>query len=155
MVLRVSSAPNRRSARQGDHRRATTASLPTRHRRPSPSTTTPRSRVTPVPVRSSLPVTLSAPSASPVTVDYRRSTPYGHRAGTDYTAVPSSTLTFAPGEITEDIDVEVAGDTQRELTERFSVRLSNPTGATLADATGKVAILDEEGPLTLSVSDVR
>lgn len=96
---------------------------------------------------------MSAPSATPVTVDYM-SNSFTATEGTDYTAVPLSTLTFAPGETTKEIEVQVAGDTHRELTERFSIRLSNPSGATLADATGKVAILDEEGPLTLSVSDV-
>ena len=100
----------------------------------------------------SLTVKLSAPSATPVTVNY--ATVAGTATGgRDFTPVPSTPLTFAPGELTKEIEVQVTGDTYRELTERFNVRLSNPAGATLADGTGKVSILDEEGPLTLSVSD--
>ena len=49
----------------------------------------------------------------------------------------------------------VHGDTLRELTETFSIRLTDPNGATLADSTSKITILGEEGPLTLAVSDNR
>jgi len=97
-------------------------------------------------------VTLSQPSATPVTVQYRTTNATALAPG-DYTSVGLSTLTFAPGEVTKTIQVDVNGDTLRELTESFSIRLSNPVGATLADATSKATILGEEGPLTLTVSD--
>ena len=99
-------------------------------------------------------VKLSEPSATPVTVDY--ATGIGTAtAGRDYTSVPATSLTFAPGEVTKVVEVLVSGDVARELNERFAVRLTNAVGATLADSTGKVTILDEEGPITVSASDAR
>ena len=99
-----------------------------------------------------LKATLSAPQASAVTVNYRTldGTATG---GRDYTAIADGTLTFEPGQTTATIPVDVAGDDLRELTEYFSVRLSSPSGATLADSTSRVTILGEEGPISLSVND--
>ncbi len=108
--------------------------------------------MTPDPEPSACPSPCSAPQAGPVTVEYR-TVDATATAGRDYTGLPSTTLTFAPGETTVFIDVEVAGDTLRELAEYFTIRLANPTGAVLADATSRVTILDEEGPLTLTVGD--
>ena len=45
----------------------------------------------------------------------------------------SGTLTFAPGEQTNSITVQVKGDATPESDERFLVRLSNPTVASIAD----------------------
>ena len=66
-------------------------------------------------------VTLSAPSATPVTVNY--STANGTAtAGEDYTAA-SGTLTFAPGETTKTITIKVKGDNKKEANETFYVDL--------------------------------
>ena len=46
--------------------------------------------------------------------------------------MPLTTLTFAPGQTTATITVNVNGDTTRESNELFKVTLTNPTGATLA-----------------------
>jgi hypothetical protein len=52
----------------------------------------------------------------------------------DYTAT-SGTITFAPGETTKTVTVQVNGDAIREADETFSVNLANVTGnATIADA---------------------
>lgn len=88
-------------------------------------------------------VSLSASSASPVTVDFttRDGTAL---AGSDYTAT-SGTLTFAPGEVTKQITVLVTGDTAPEDTEVFFVDLSNATGAGIGDGEGLGRIFDDDG----------
>ena len=87
-------------------------------------------------------VTLSAASDQEITVDY--STADGSAiAGEDYDAV-SGTLTFAPGEITQTLNVSVTGDTQVEGNESFSLNLSNANGVTISDAQGIGTITDND-----------
>jgi hypothetical protein len=70
-------------------------------------------------------VTLSTSTAFTVTVDYTTADGYnGAVAGSDYEAV-SGTLTFAPGETIQLINVNIYGDTIDEPDESFTVRLSN------------------------------
>ena len=62
----------------------------------------------------------------------------------DYQAT-SGTLTFNPGgPLTQTITVQVIGDRLAEYDESFSVRLTNPTNAFVADATGVGTIRDDE-----------
>jgi sugar lactone lactonase YvrE len=87
-------------------------------------------------------VNLSSASATPVTVDY--STTNGSAlAGSDYTAA-TGTLTFAPGQTSRTILVHTLDDATGEPTETFTLTLSNPIGATIADGTGVGTILDNE-----------
>jgi hypothetical protein len=88
-------------------------------------------------------VTLSHPSAVPVTVNY--STANGTAlAGSDYTAV-SGTVTFAPGETTKTVLVPTLDNTIYEGTETFALNLSDPSaGATIADAQGIATITDND-----------
>jgi uncharacterized repeat protein (TIGR01451 family) len=88
-------------------------------------------------------VSLSSPSLVPVTVDYATADGTA-TAGSDYDAA-SGTLTFAPGETTKTIAVQVHGDTAPEGDEVFLVSLSNPVGVELADAQATGEIDDEEG----------
>ncbi|WP_339950471.1 Calx-beta domain-containing protein [uncultured Albimonas sp.] len=89
-----------------------------------------------------LKVRLSEASDAPVSVDW--TTRDGTAAaGEDYRAA-SGTLTFAPGETVQTLRVRVFGDGLEEGDERFVVRLSNPEGATLADAKGVVRIRDDD-----------
>ncbi len=89
-------------------------------------------------------VLLSAPSAAPVTVNY--STVDGTaQAGSDYQAV-SGTITFAPGQTSRQITVQVLGDSVSEANETFSVKLSSPSGATLARAQATGTILNDDAP---------
>lgn len=74
----------------------------------------------------SLPVVLTVPSTTEVTVDYR-SEDGTALAGSDYTAV-SGTLHFAIGETQKTIDIPIHGDTVIEADELFVIRLSNATG---------------------------
>ncbi|MFM6588504.1 MAG: bluetail domain-containing putative surface protein, partial [Microcystis panniformis] len=68
---------------------------------------------------------------------------------------PSGTLSFAPGEASKVITVNVQGDTTVELDENFTVTLSTPTnGATITTATATGTIQNDDfigtsGPDTL------
>ena len=75
-------------------------------------------------------------------------------AGSDYTALASTTLSFAAGETTKTVTVDVTGDSVAEPSETFVVNLSSPTGAVLADSQGLGTILDPLGPPAFSVNDV-
>ena len=87
-------------------------------------------------------LSLSAPSAVPVTVAY--STADGTAvAGSDFTAT-SGTVTFAPGATKAEVSVAVIGDATTESSETFTLVLSAPQGATLAQATAVGTILDDD-----------
>jgi hypothetical protein len=64
--------------------------------------------------------------------------------GSDYTA-KTATVTFAAGATTATFTVTIAGDRTAEPTEIFNVVLSGASGATIADGTGVVTILDNDG----------
>ena len=105
------------------------------------------------PGQTSFTVSLSTASTSPVTVNF--ATANGTAlAGSDYVA-QSGTLTFAPGETQKTIQVATIGDSAVEANEGFSVVLSNPAGATIADATGAGTIVNDDAPAgpTLAISD--
>jgi hypothetical protein len=96
-------------------------------------------------------VRLNPSSTSPVTVRVR--TQDGSAtAGTDYVALPPTTLTFAPGETSKTVDVTVNGDTAVESDETFAVVLSNATAASIsrASATGSIVNDDSPNPRTQS-----
>jgi len=100
-------------------------------------------------------VTLSAATSGPVTVDYATGNGSA-RAGQDYTA-QTGTLTFAAGETSKVINVQVTGDTAVEANETLKLILSSPTGATIRDgaAIGTIVNDDSATPTlpTLSISD--
>jgi hypothetical protein len=98
-------------------------------------------------------VALSTPSTQPVTVDYVSSDGTAV-AGSDYTAVPLSTLTFAPGETTASINVGLLDDTDIEQDETFNIALSGPTRAALGVSVATGTINDDESRPTLTMSDV-
>jgi hypothetical protein len=88
-----------------------------------------------------LAVTLSAPSSSVVSVRY------GHSGGTagafDYLAV-SGELTFAPGERTKTIRVEIKDDADDEGFESFFMNLVAPVHATIGRSPATVRIRDND-----------
>jgi subtilisin family serine protease/subtilisin-like proprotein convertase family protein len=87
-------------------------------------------------------VTLSAASTQTVTV--QATTVDGTAtAGTDYVAA-STLLTFATGQTSKTVSVTVNGDSAIEPTETFSVELSAPTNAVLADAEGLGTIQNDD-----------
>ncbi len=99
-------------------------------------------------------VRLAPPSEQTVTVAYATMNVTAE-AGTDYTA-RSGTLTFSARQTMMTISVPTTDDTERESDEHFRVTLSNPSGATLNDATGEGTIFDNDGGPTmpeLSIGD--
>ncbi len=99
-------------------------------------------------------VSLSQPSRERVTVDVRTS---GETAtsGTDFSAL-SETLTFpANSRYPQPVSVRVYDDQEPEPDETFTVTLTNPTGATLGDATATGTIEDDgDTAATLTPSDI-
>ena len=99
-------------------------------------------------------VTLSAASSQTVTVSYT-ATPGTATTPADFTAT-SGTLTFAPGVTSQTVTVPVVADAVVEPTETFTLTLSGPTNATVAEGSGTATITnDDVAPLpALSVNDV-
>ena len=86
--------------------------------------------------------TLSHASSRTVTVDYATSDGTAV-AGSDYTAA-SGTLTFNAGDTSQAVQVTVLTDSEDESQETLTLTLSNPSQATLDDATGTGAIENGE-----------
>ena len=101
-------------------------------------------------------VNLDPASTGTVTVDYatRDSTAGLAKAGDDYTAT-SGTLTFAPGETSKTITIEILGDDIYEGLERFVTELSSPSGATLPQYPGQtIEIVSDEAVPTAQMAPV-
>ncbi|NJO96443.1 MAG: hypothetical protein HC764_10810 [Pleurocapsa sp. CRU_1_2] len=97
-------------------------------------------------------VSLNTPSSKEITIDY--STEDGTAlAGEDYTAI-AGTLTFAPGETSKTIEVEVIGDSLDELNEAFDLNLSNISNATPDSFTAVGTIADDDLPPQISIDSV-
>jgi hypothetical protein len=97
-------------------------------------------------------VTLSAAAGRETLVDVATSDTTA-TAGADYTAT-TSTLTFAAGETSKGVAVDVAGDLAHEGDETFNVTLSSPVNADITDATGVGTITDDDPVPSASVDDV-
>ena len=97
-------------------------------------------------------VTLSPASASAVTVAYADAGSGTATSGTDYTALTAGTLSFAAGETTKTVTVEVRGDTLDELNETVNVTLSSAVNAGIGTATGTGTITDDDDEPSLSIS---
>src|SRR2546425_10176515 len=87
-------------------------------------------------------ISLSAASSQTVTVNYATLAGIA-TAGKDYIST-SGTLTFAPGEVSKTIIVQVVGDTLKEPNETLVLRLTNPTNAIIARTEGIGAIIDDD-----------
>ena len=89
-------------------------------------------------------VSLNRPSSSTVTVAFATADETA-QAASDYRAA-SGTLSFAPGEVVKTVTVDLFDDATPETDEHFALRLSNPTGATLADGVGTALIGRNDTP---------
>ena len=89
-------------------------------------------------------VALDRPSVNPVTVAWTTADDTA-MAGEDFRP-GSGVLRFEPGETVRTISVDVFDDALAERDEFFHVVLSNPAGATLADAVGSVMIARNDTP---------
>jgi VCBS repeat-containing protein len=85
-------------------------------------------------------VTLSNPSYQTITVNYATA---GQTAlsGSDFTAA-SGTVTFAPGQTTQTIVININNDNIYEGAETFKINLTGATNATIADNLGIATIID-------------
>jgi hypothetical protein len=97
-------------------------------------------------------VTLSNPSDQTVTVNYTTNDGTATTADSDYVTA-ADTLTFDPGQTTKTVDVTVNGDLTHESDETFTVDLSTPVNAGIADGSGTGTILDDDPAPTISVGD--
>jgi hypothetical protein len=87
-------------------------------------------------------VSLSAASSQAVTVNY--STLAGTAmAGKDYVASTGS-VTFAPGEVTKTIAIQIIGDTSRENTETLLVRIASAMNAVITDSDATGTVVDDD-----------
>ena len=100
-------------------------------------------------------VTLSAASAQTVRVNYFVIPTGGFEAtkGVDFENV-SGTVTFAPGEITQTINVPVKGDLIDEPDQPFAVVLTTPINAVISHGKGIGTIVDNDAPPAISINDV-
>jgi hypothetical protein len=100
-------------------------------------------------------VSLSTPISRTVTVNYATANGTATTADGDYDS-GTGVLTFAPGQTSKTVNVVVDGDAKPESDETFTLNLSAPTEATIADNSGTATILDDDTVATqggLSISN--
>ncbi|MGH9037588.1 MAG: Calx-beta domain-containing protein, partial [Acidimicrobiia bacterium] len=95
-------------------------------------------------------ITLSEPSAEPVSVDYATAAGTA-TADDDFESLQALSHTFVPGETAHTVTVDVVGDLEDEGDETFTLGLSNPVNAAIGRSLGFATILDNDQP-TLVVS---
>jgi hypothetical protein len=88
-------------------------------------------------------VSLTAASYQTITVKFATANGTATVAGNDYVAA-SGILSFAPGQTTKTITVQVKGDRLREANETLKVSLTAPSNATISDALGIGTILNND-----------
>ena len=104
----------------------------------------------------SVTLTLDKPSVGNVSVNY--ATADGSAvAGSDYTAIPTHTVSFLPGEVTKTITIDLTNDATAEPGEYFDLLLSAPSGATVPDARARVFVSPSDAAVVsapaITVSD--
>jgi hypothetical protein len=87
-------------------------------------------------------VTLSKASAATVAVSAKTGDGTARAPG-DYRATQAA-LRFSPGQTTRTVSVLVKGDTRVEGNETFTLALSAPSNATIADGSGRATIVDDD-----------
>ncbi len=97
-------------------------------------------------------VSLSNPSAFTTTVKYATANGTA-MSGLDYTQIPATTLTFAPGETSKMIPVTINRDALNENNETFLLNLSNAVGGTISTPNATGTILDDDVPPNLSIGN--
>lgn len=88
-------------------------------------------------------ITLSAPNNRPVTVAYATRDGTATAADNDYTPI-SGVLTFAPGEVSKNVAVDVLGDRKAERDETFSLVLTPPAYGIIQRGVGTATIRNDE-----------
>jgi hypothetical protein len=90
-----------------------------------------------------LTVSASNPSFEDVTFDVNTSNGSA-RAGDDYVRIKGGSGTLLAGHTSTTISVEIIGDKTKENDEDFFVTISNPSGASLGNATSTVTVQDDD-----------
>ncbi|MDB5337171.1 MAG: Serine protease, subtilase family, partial [Planctomycetaceae bacterium] len=98
-------------------------------------------------------LTLQQPSALPVTVTYSTSSGQA-QIGSDFQNA-GGTVTFAPGETSKTITVNVIGDTAVEGDENFFVNLLNGVNVVIGDNAGLGVITNDDFLPSVQVSDAQ
>jgi len=94
-------------------------------------------------------VSLSQPSSQTVTVQY--ATANGTATSADYTAIPLSTLTFAPGTTTQTVTVSIINDGDTTALQTVFLNLTNAVNAVITDTQGILTIGDDDTAATTAV----
>ena len=109
-------------------------------------------------------VTLSHPSSRPVTVEYDTDDESATECAAideleycDYAPDQARTITFAAASTEGEISVFIHDDNEPEDTETFTITLTDPVNAVIAEGAGTATgtILDDEGTPRLTVSDAQ
>lgn len=100
----------------------------------------------------SIPITLSAPSSVPVTVNFDV-TPGGSATGggVDFTSI-TGTLTFAPGEILKHLLLPIANDALLENSETVELALSSATHAVLSTTSRHTFTIQDDDTPSVSIT---
>jgi Ca2+-binding RTX toxin-like protein len=88
-------------------------------------------------------VTRTGDTSAAASVHYASADGTASASGGDYLPT-SGELRFAAGELTKTVHVAVRGDIALEADERFFLRLSDPSGATIADGEGVGTIRNDD-----------
>lgn len=100
-------------------------------------------------------ITRSGNTDAASTVSYATSATGNATAGTDYTAIAATPVTFAAGETTKTFDITIANDTAVEDAETIGVALSANTGAALgAPNVATVTVFDDDPATTTTTTTV-
>lgn len=97
-------------------------------------------------------VSLSAASGQTVTVNFATANATA-TAPADYVTLNGG-LTFPAGVTSKTVTIVIKGDNTDEPNETFTLNLSSPTNAGIADAQGVGTIVDNDGTPTLSINNV-
>ncbi|MCP9769227.1 hypothetical protein EGI22_15025, partial [Lacihabitans sp. LS3-19] len=65
-------------------------------------------------------------------------------AGSDYVAVPLTTVNFPIGSLSQTVNVTINGDVTLEPNETINMTLSNPTGGTISSGSAIITILNDD-----------
>lgn len=99
-------------------------------------------------------VSLSHATTNTVSVNFETIDDTAKETENDYVG-QSNTLTFTPGQTSRSITIAVKGDRIHESEEVFYVKLSNPTGATIATTKGqaKAIVTNDDLPPRITIND--
>ncbi|MGQ0832700.1 MAG: beta strand repeat-containing protein [Microthrixaceae bacterium] len=98
-------------------------------------------------------LTLSAPSGRDVTVLVSTNSGTAN-GGVDFATQTGTLITIAAGSTTANVPATVFGDVVDEANETFTLDLSGPSNADIADGTGLITITDDDNGPSLSINNV-